>query len=72
VETPLVAHSSFLYQSKICERSKTSEKKLDVRKLISGDWFGNPKGVNQPFVSYTNVQGAASSPTRSMSETVLI
>jgi len=37
LEEDLVAHSSFLYQSKICERSKTSEKKLGAKRLISGD-----------------------------------
>jgi hypothetical protein len=72
LEEALVAHSSFLYQSKICERSKTSKKKLGAKRLISGDWFANPKGVNPPSVSYTSVQGAASYRTRSMSETVLI
>jgi len=60
LEEDLVAHSSFLYQPEVCERSKTSEKKLGGKKLISGDWFGNLKGVNPPSVSYTNVQGAAS------------
>jgi hypothetical protein len=60
LEEVLVANSSFLYQSKICERSKTSEKKLGAKRLISGDWFGNLKGVNPPSVSYTSVQGAAS------------
>ena len=72
LEEALVANSAFLYQSKICERSKTSEKKLGVKRLISGDWFGNPKGVNPPFVNSTSVQGAANYRTRSMSETVLI
>jgi len=72
LEKDLVAHSAFLYQSKICERSKTSEKKLDAKRLISGDWFVSLKGVNLPFVNSTSVQGAASYRTRSMSETVLI
>jgi len=72
LEEDLVAHSSFLYQSKICERSKTSEKKLDVRRLISGDWFVSPKNVNPPSASYTNAVVAESWRTRSMSETVLI
>jgi hypothetical protein len=72
VSQALVANSAFLYQSKICERSKTSEKKLGAKRLISGDWSGNLKGVNQPFVNSTNVQGAANYRTRSMSKTVLI
>jgi len=72
LEEDLVAHSAFLYQSKICERSKTSEKKLGGKKLISGDWFANPKDVNPPSVNSTSVQGAESYRTRSMSETVLI
>lgn len=72
LEKDLVAHSAFLYQSKICERSKTSEKKLGAKRLISGDWSGNPKGVNPPSVNSTSVQGAANYSTRSMKETVLI
>ena len=72
LEENLVAHSAFLYQSKICERSKTSEKKLGAKRLISGDWFVSLKNANPPSVSYTNVQGAANYRTRSMSETVLI
>jgi len=72
LEEDLVAHSSFLYQSKICERSKTSEKKLGVRKLISGDWFGNLKGVNPPSASYMNAVVAASCRTRIMRKAVLI
>jgi len=72
MEEALVANSAFLYQSKICERSKTSEKKLDAKRLISGDWFVNRKGVNPPSVNSTSVQGAANYRTRSMSETVLI
>ena len=72
LEEALVAHSSFLYQSKICERSKSSEKKLGAKRLIFGDWFGNLKGVNPPFVNSTSAQGAANYRTRSMSETVLL
>ncbi len=72
VSQTLVAHSSVFHQPEVCERSKTSKKKLGAKRLISGDWFANPKGVNPPSVSYTSVQGAASYRTRSMSETVLI
>ena len=72
VETPLVAHSLVFHQPEVCERSKTSEKKLDVRRLISGDWFVSPKNVNPPSASYTNAVVAESWRTRSMSETVLI
>jgi len=68
----LVANSAVFHQPEVCERSKTSEKKLGEKKLISGDWFGNLKGVNPPSVNSTSVQGAASYRTRSMSETVLI
>jgi hypothetical protein len=72
LEEALVAHSLVFHQPEVCERSKTSEKKLGAKRLISGDWFGNLKGVNPPSVSYTNVQGAESYRTKSMSETVLI
>ena len=72
LEEALVANSAFLYQSKICERSKTSEKKLGGKRLISGDWFVSLKNANPPSASYTNAVVAASYRTRSMSETVLI
>jgi len=72
LEEALVAHSAFLYQSKICERSKTSEKKLGAKRLISGDWFVSLKNANPPSASYMNAVVAASYRTRSMSETVLI
>jgi hypothetical protein len=71
LEEALVAHSLVFHQPEVCERSKSSEKKLDVRKRISGDWFGN-LNVNPPSVSYTSVQGAASYRTKTMNETVLI
>jgi len=72
LEEALVAHSLVFHQPEVCERSKTSEKKLGVKRLISGDWLGNPKGVNPPSVNSTSVQDAANYRTRSMSETVLI
>jgi hypothetical protein len=43
LEKALVAHSSFLYQSKICERSKTSEKKLAGMSERIGQVFGEQK-----------------------------
>ena len=72
LEKALVANSAVFHQPEVCERSKTSEKKLGVKRLISGDWLGNPKGVNPPSVNSTSVQGAANYPIRSMKETVLI
>jgi len=72
LEKALVAHSLVFHQSKICERSKTSKKKLGAKRLISGDWFVSPKGVNPPSVNSTSVQGAASCRTRIMRKAVLI
>ena len=60
VSQALVAHSLVFHQQEVCERSKTSEKKLDAKRLISGDWFVSLKGVNPPSASYTNAVVAAS------------
>jgi len=60
LEEALVAHSLVFHQPEACERSKISKKKLGAKRLISGDWFGNLKGVTPPSVNSTSVQGAAS------------
>jgi len=70
LEEALVAHSLVFHQPEVCERSKTSKKKLGAKRLTSGVWFVSQKGVNPPSASYTNAVVAASYRTRSMSETV--
>jgi len=65
VETPLVANSAFLYQSKICERSKTSEKKLAGMSERIGQVFGEQKQTQRRCANrirqFSNVQFAVCS-----------
>jgi len=72
LEKDLVANPLVFHKSEICERSKTSEKKLASMSGTTGRWFVSPKGARQRSASYTNAVVAASYRTRSMSETVLI
>ena len=60
LEEALVAHPFILYQSQICEHSKTSEKKPEGMNDIFGRWFVRLKGASERSVSYMNVQGAES------------
>jgi len=60
VETPLVANPLVFHQQEVCERSKTSKKKLAGMRERIGQVFASPKGASPPFASYTNAVVAES------------